>query len=146
MLKWIIWDTVSEQGVCANPDKIQAMVDWPFPKTLKSLRGLLGLRGYYSKFIKGYGSIVAPLIAMLKKNSFCWDDSARQAFHDLKTAMTRAPVLALPNFSQPFLIECDASGLGIVAVLMQAKRPIAYMSKTLKGKAVHMSTHKKCLL
>jgi hypothetical protein len=61
---------VSAQGVCADPSKIKAIEDWPFPKTLKALRGFLGLTGYYQKFIKGYGSIAAPLTNMLKKNSF----------------------------------------------------------------------------
>lgn len=61
---------VSAQGVCADPSKIKAMVEWPFPKTLKALRDFLGLIGYYRKFIKGYGSIAAPLIQMLRKNSF----------------------------------------------------------------------------
>jgi len=61
---------VSAQGVCADPGKIKAIVDWPFPKTLKALRRFLGLTGYYRKFIKGYGSIAALLTNMLKKNSF----------------------------------------------------------------------------
>jgi len=61
----------------------------------------------------------------------------------LKTAVTQAPVLALPNFSKQFTIECDASGLGVGAVLMQDKRPNAYLSKALKGKALHMSTYEK---
>jgi len=55
---------------------------------------------------------------MLKKNSFTWIEPAQAAFLALKTAVTQAPVLALPNFSQPFVIECDASGVGIRAVLM----------------------------
>jgi hypothetical protein len=134
---------ISEFGVRADPGKIQAMVDWPFPKTLKSLRGFLGLTGYYRKFIQNYGSIAAPLTDMLKKNSFSWGDSAIGAFQQLKNAVTQTPVLALPDFSQPFVIECDASGLGIGAVLMQQRRPIAYLSKALKGKALHMSTYEK---
>jgi hypothetical protein len=134
---------VTPQGVCADPGKIQAMVDWPFPKTIKALRGFLGLTGYYRKFIKGYGSIAAPLTAMLRKNAFSWTDSAQEAFQALKVAVTQAPVLALPNFSQPFIIECDASGIGIGAVLMQNNRPIAFLSKALKGKALHMSTYEK---
>jgi hypothetical protein len=135
---------VSVKGVCADPGKIKAMVDWSFPKNIKSLRGLLGLTGYYHKFIKGYDYIAAPLTAMLKKNSFfCWTDLDKEAYQSLKTAMTQAPVLALPNFSQPFTIECNASGLEIGTVLMRDKRPIAYLSKAIKGKAVHMSTYEK---
>jgi hypothetical protein len=134
---------VSAEGVCVDPGKIKAMVDWPLPSNIKSLRGFLGLMGYYRKFIRGYGSIATPLTAMLKKNSYSWSDSARAAFNVLKTAVTQAPVLALPNFSKQFTIECDASGLGVGAVLMQDKRPIAYLSKALKGKALHMSTYEK---
>jgi hypothetical protein len=134
---------VSAHGVCADPSKIKAMVEWPFPKFLKALRGFLGLTGYYRKFIRGYGSIAAPLTQMLRKNSFAWTVAAQAAFEALKQAMTQAPVLALPNFSQPFIIECDASGVGVGAVLMQENRPIAFLSQALKGKALHMSTYEK---
>jgi hypothetical protein len=134
---------VSAEGVCADPGKIQAMNDWPLPKTTKALRGFLGITGYYRKFIKGYGSIAAPLTAMLRHNSFTWNEGGREAFQALKDAVSQTPVLALPNFSQPFLIECDASGVGIGAVLMQSNRPIAFLSKALKGKALHMSVYEK---
>jgi hypothetical protein len=93
---------VSAQGVCADPEKIKAMVDWPFPKNTKSLRGFLGLTGYYRKFIKGYGSIAAPLTAMLKKNAFCWTDLAREAFQSLKATVTHPqfwPCQTSPNHS-----------------------------------------------
>lgn len=74
--------------------------------------------GYYRKFIKGYGTIVAPLMALLKKNALGWSLPTAEAFHNLKVAVTQPPVLALPNFSQPFVLECDSSGAGIGAVLM----------------------------
>jgi hypothetical protein len=134
---------ISVEGVCADPGKIQAMVDWPLPKTTKALRGFLGLTGYYRKFIKGYESIAAPLTAMLRHNSFTWTDLGREAFQALKKAVSQTPVLALLNFSQPFLIECDVSGVGIGAVLMQSNRPIAFLSKALEGKALHMSVYEK---
>jgi hypothetical protein len=87
--------------------------------------------------------IAAPLIAMLRKNSFVWIDAAEKAFHLLKMAVTHAHVLALPNFAQSFVIECDASGVGIGVVLMQNSRPIAFLSKALMGRAMHMSTYEK---
>jgi hypothetical protein len=134
---------ISEDGVSANPGKIKAMGDWPFPTTIKALRGFLGLTGYYRKFIHAYGSIAAPLTSMLKKNAFSWSPEAKDAFLKLKAAVSQAPVLALPDFEKPFLIECDASGLWIGAVLMQSNRPIAFLSKALKGRALHMSTYEK---
>jgi hypothetical protein len=63
---------VGKDGVRVDPKKIEAMQDWPHPKTLKSLWGFLGLTGYYCKFVKNYGKIVKPLIALLKNNSFTW--------------------------------------------------------------------------
>ncbi|KAF5443243.1 hypothetical protein F2P56_035816, partial [Juglans regia] len=137
---------VSGVGVKADPKKVTTMVDWPTPVNTKALRGFLGLMGYYRKFIRGYGLIAAPLTALLRKNSFKWDDKANEAFLKLKTAVSTPPVLRLPNFSQKFVIECDASGCGVGAVLMQEGQPIAYLSKALKGTALALSTYEKELL
>jgi hypothetical protein len=119
------------------------MVDWPIPTTIKALRGYLSLTGYYRKFIQAYGSIATPLTSMLKKNAFIWTEEAMEAFLRLKFTVTEALILALPDFEKPFLIECDASGLGVGVVLMQGNRPIAFLSKALKGKVLHLSTYEK---
>ncbi|RVW59679.1 Transposon Tf2-8 polyprotein [Vitis vinifera] len=137
---------ISKDGVQADPTKIEAMLNWPFPTNLKSLRGFLGLTGYYRKFIKGYRLIAAPLTALLKKNSFKWTESAKRAFQDLKHAVTSPPVLALPDFSILFTIQCDASGISVGAVLMQQGRPLAYMSQAIHGKALQLSTYEKELM
>uniref|UniRef100_A0A2N9H581 Reverse transcriptase/retrotransposon-derived protein RNase H-like domain-containing protein n=1 Tax=Fagus sylvatica TaxID=28930 RepID=A0A2N9H581_FAGSY len=137
---------ISWEGVKTDPKKIAAMVDWPMPKSLKALRGFLGLTGYYRKFIKGYGQIASPLNALLKKDAFLWSDKAEKDFEELKAAVSQPPVLALPDFSQTFVIECDASGFGMGFVLMQGGRPMAYYSQAFKGKNLFLSTYEKELL
>ena len=93
-------------GVRIDPRKIAAMQQWPIPKYVKALRGLLGLTSYYRKFVKGYGQIAAHLIALLRKGSFIWNSEASHAFQLLKDAMSNPHVLALPDFSKSFVVEC----------------------------------------
>ena len=111
-------DIVGPDRVRVDSKKIKDMQDWPQPKTLKSLRGFLGLTGYYQKFVINYGCIAHRLTNILKKKSFLWTDTAQQAFMALKQAMCSTLVLALPDFTKHFLMESDTSGTGIVAVLM----------------------------
>ncbi|KAL5759632.1 hypothetical protein ACOSQ2_018470 [Xanthoceras sorbifolium] len=137
---------ISEKGVAADNKKIQGMVDWPTPKSIKALRGFLGLTGYYRKFVRGYGIISKPLTNLLRKGGFIWNEEAEMAFQNLKVAMTTTSVLALPDFQQPFVLETDACDIGIGAVLMQQDRPIAYISKSLPDRKKGLSTYEKELL
>ncbi|GMI79893.1 hypothetical protein HRI_001658600 [Hibiscus trionum] len=82
---------ISDKEVSTDEAKIQAMKDWPFPKNIKSLRGFLGLTGYYKKFIRGFGIISKPLSDMLKKGNFLWTPQAKDAFTTLKEAMCVTP-------------------------------------------------------
>lgn len=137
---------ISKEGVSTDPSKVSAMLEWPLPKSIKQLRGFLGLTGYYRRFIKGYGVVSRPLNNLLKKGGFSWTDEATKSFEQLKQCMSTAPVLALPDYNIPFTIETDASAMGIGAVLMQKGRPLAFLSKGLAGKHQHFSTYEKELL
>jgi len=134
---------INQDGVATDPAKISAIQAWPTPKTVTELRSFLGLTGYYRRFIQSYGVICRPLVDALKKNSFIWSASQDLAFTQLKQIMSSPPVLALPDFSQPFVLEADASGNGIGAVLMQQGKPISFMSKTLGPRAAALSTYEK---
>ncbi|CAA7028426.1 unnamed protein product [Microthlaspi erraticum] len=137
---------IEERGISTDPSKIQAVERWPVPTNLKQLRGFLGLAGYYRRFVKKFGTIARPLTLLTKKDSFVWSTEANEAFCALKTALCTAPVLALPRFDRPFVVETDASGQGIGVVLMQDGHPLAYISLHLKGKQLHLSIYEKELL
>lgn len=91
----------------------------------------MGLTGYYRRFIRHYATLTTPLTQQLKKDSFNWNPEAENAFQVLKKAMLSAPVLTMPNFQLPFVVEADTSGHGLGAVLSQESHPIAYFSKAL---------------
>jgi hypothetical protein len=110
---------IGKAGVRVDPKKIEVVQDWPHLKTIKRLCGLLGLTDYYCKFVKNYGKIVSPLTALLKNYSFTWTPATDQAFQTLKATTCTTPVLALLDFTKTFVLECDASGRGIGAILMQ---------------------------
>ncbi|KAL0552088.1 hypothetical protein IC582_011184 [Cucumis melo] len=137
---------VSAKGVKADQDKIKTMLEWPVPKNVRELRGFLGLTRYYRRFVANYGAIATPLTRLTKKNNFHWSEEATKAFETLKKAMVTLPVLALPDFQQPFEIETDASGFGLGAVLSQNKRPIAYFSQKLSESVRKKSVYERELM
>lgn len=130
-------------GVATDPIKIEAVINWPTPENITQLRSFLGLTGYYRRFIQDYGYICKPMFNALKKDNFHWTEEQQTAFNILKHKMTQAPVLALPDFSKPFVLEADACAYGIGAVLMQEGRPISFFSKTIGPRAATWSTYDK---
>lgn len=104
---------IQASGVSTDPMKVKAVSEWPTPKNLKMLRGFFGLAGYYRKFIQHFGIIARLLTALTKKDSFDWNEEAQVAMDELKRSLCNAPVLALPQFDKPFVVETDVCGYGI---------------------------------
>lgn len=135
---------ISADGVATDETKIDSVRSWPRPSNLKELRGFLGLSGYYRKFIRHYAIISNPLTSLLKKGAvFVWTDAQETAFQVLKEALYSAPVLALPDFALPFVVETDACDVGIGAVLSQKGHPIAFVSRALVPRNRGLSVYEK---
>ncbi|KAJ4795897.1 polyprotein [Rhynchospora pubera] len=132
---------ISAAGVAADPSKLSAVSTWPPPNNQRQLRSFLGLTGYYRRFVRHYASIAAPLTDLLTKDGFHWSHKEQEAFEQLKMALMTAPVLSLPDFNRPFIVETDASGVGIGAVLSQDKHPVAFYSKKLSPLMQGKSTY-----
>lgn len=118
---------ISAAGVSTDPEKIKAVAKWTSPTNVKELRSFLGLAGYYRRFVRNFGVIAKSTTSLLKKGVlFVWTPSHESSFTALKEALVSAPVLSLPNFNLPFILETDASNIGVGAVLMQAGHPVSY--------------------
>jgi hypothetical protein len=102
------------------------------------------MAGYYRKFVKHFGVIARPLTDLLKKNSlFIWTTDHDVVFQTLQSALIEAPVLALPDFTKPFIIETDAFDYGVGVVLMQDSHPLAFVSNSLDPKLRGLSMYEK---
>jgi transposase InsO family protein len=137
---------ISADGVAMDKLKVQAVLDWPVPKSARAVRGFLGLAGYYRRFIRNFGVIAAPLTALLKKEGFRWSEDAARAFRALQTALTTAPVLQLPAFDREFIVECDASGSGFGAVLHQGAGPVAFFSRPIAPRHARLAAYERELI
>ena len=149
---------VSQTGIEPDPDKIRAVRDYPVPTRLKDLRAFLGLTNYYRRFIKNYATIAEPLTSLTRNadsKPFVWSPICQQAFNHLRHLLIQAPIIAYPQFDKPFILQLDASDVGLSAILaqklidddgVQREHVIGYASRTLSSSERRYSpTERECL-
>ncbi|GKB50433.1 putative reverse transcriptase domain-containing protein, partial [Tanacetum coccineum] len=133
---------IDSEGIHVDPAKIESIKDWASPKTPTEIRQFLGLAGYYQRFIEGFSKIARPITKLTQKSlKFDWGEKEEVAFQLLKQKLCSAPILALPEGSENFVVYCDASHKGLGAVLMQREKVIAYASRQLKVHEKNYTTH-----
>ncbi len=146
--------TVSKEGIHTDPSKIEVIKTWPVPKTVTDVRRFLGFANHYRKFIKGYAKIAKPLHLLTagentnKKNApVTWNSDCQLAFETIIQKVTEAPVLKYADYNRPFILNTDASGVGLGAALYQKddqgnQRPVAFASRTINGAESRYPAHK----
>jgi predicted aspartyl protease len=127
---------VSENGVQTDPAKTTAVREWPVPKNKTEVRAFLGLCSYYRRFVKGFSDIAKPLHRLTEeKRTFVWNEECNDAFRKLKKSLCETPVLGYPDAGCEFIVDTDASNIGVGGVLSQKQGEqevvIAYYSKSL---------------
>ena len=121
---------ISGDGISVDPSKVEAILKWERPKNVPEIRSFLGLAGYYQRFVQDFSKLAAPLTNLTKKDvPFIWDNSCESVFQELKSRLTSAPILIVPDQDQVYDVYTDASHQGLGAVLMQQNRVIAYASR-----------------
>jgi hypothetical protein len=143
---------VSSSGISMDRKKIQTILDWEAPTSVRDIQCFLGFANFYRRFIKDYSSIASPLTRLVGKDRpFSWTPDAASAFEALKEAFTTAPVLLHPDPSRPFFMETDASDFALGAVLSQygedsLLHPVAFHSRKFTAAEINYEIHDKELL
>ncbi|GJW24641.1 putative reverse transcriptase domain-containing protein [Tanacetum coccineum] len=133
---------VNRDGIHVDPSKVESVKNWKIPESSTEIRSFLGLAGYYRRFIENFSKIAKPLTLLTQKNkTYVWGDKQDEAFRILKEKLCNAPVLALPDGPDDFVVYCDASKQGFGCVLMQRGKVIAYASRQLKKHEKNYTTH-----
>ncbi|GKF54832.1 putative reverse transcriptase domain-containing protein [Tanacetum coccineum] len=116
-----------------DPSKVESVRNWKTPESPTEIRSFLGLAGYYRRFIENFSKIAKPLTLLTQKNkAYVWGDKQEESFRILKEKLCNAPVLALLDGPNDFVVYFDASNQWFGCVLMQQGKVIAYASRQLK--------------
>lgn len=147
----ILGHIIESGTVSMDPERIEVFVNYKKPQNLKQLTRFLGIIGFYSRFIPKFAQICEPLNALRRKDSsFTWSDCCQISFDKLKTFLTSAPILKMPDFNRKFVLQVDAAEFSVGGVLLQdfqsVLHPIAYTSRTLNNHERKYSAYQKeCL-
>lgn len=142
---------IDRNGLHVDPDKVNAMLAIPTPTSVKDVRSILGTFSWYRRFVPNFSTIASPLSSLLKKGrKFSWTPECEQSFQKIKECLVSAPVLHCPDYELPFVVQCDASGYGLGAVLLNehpdGDRVICYLSRSLSKQERNFSTtERECL-
>lgn len=142
---------INRNGLSPDPTKVEAVLNFPPPSSIKKLQSFLGLANYYRKFIDNFAHIAEPLNKLLRSDEkYRWTTECQNAFEKLKLALTTPPVLIYPDYSKEFILTTDASNFAIGAVLSQGivgqDQPIAYVSRSLDSTERKYATIEKEML
>lgn len=138
---------LSQDGLSANPSRIEAIVNYPTPTKPDELNRFLAMYRFNSNFIENLSHHTHPLRLLLKKNAvWSWDQNHQKCFDDLKQRLIQSPVLQLFNEKEPITLSVDASGYGLGATLLQKGKPIGFASASLKEEQKRYAQIEKELL
>lgn len=116
---------VSAEGIGTDPNKIRDIVNWPTPQNLKEVRAFVGICGYYRRYVENFAAVAKSLYQLTEKNhKFEWTQDCQDAFEQLKLALTSPPILGMPNDTDQFVLDTDASNHAIGAVLSQKQEGV----------------------